>query len=67
MHHSPEPNFNLSFLVSYIFDAFADYTVDLKYKNSQDNLRVFIRNGMSKIITLPVGSLVDRHRNLMET
>lgn len=67
MHHSPEPNFNLSFLVSYIFDVFADYTVDLKYKNSQDNLRVFIRNSMSKIITLPAGSLVDRHGNLMET
>lgn len=67
MHHSPEPNFHLNFPVSYMFEAVADYTGCLEHKNSWDNLRVLIRNSMSKIITLPAGSLADRHRNLMET
>lgn len=65
MHHSPEPNFNLSFLMSYIFDAFADYTVDLEHH--QTTLEFSLETEMSKIITLPAGSLLDWHKNLMDT
>lgn len=61
MYHSPEPNFNLRFLLSYIFEASADYIVYLEHKNSWDNLGTLIRNSMCKIIILPAGSLADRH------